>query len=58
MIDNLSEWMTKGGADLSKIEVRFYDKEFRGVHAKQDIERDSIVMFVPKSQMITPDVVS
>ena len=41
--------MLRGGADLSNVEVRFYDKEFRGVHAKKEIEKDEIVMFVPRN---------
>ena len=49
---HLESWMQRGGADISKIKVEFYDENFRGVHAKQDIGKNETIMFVPLGQIL------
>jgi len=46
-IINLTHWMTKGGADVSKVEIRYYSNNFRGVHIKQNAKKGEEILFVP-----------
>jgi hypothetical protein len=39
--------MDKGGADHSKMKLRFYSDNYRGVHAKTDIKAGETVLMVP-----------
>ena len=36
---NLSKWMIKGGADISKIRLQHFGINYRGVQARQDIKK-------------------
>jgi len=49
----LLEWMDKGGSDHSKLKLRFYSANYRGVHAKCDIKAGETVLHVPLEQIIT-----
>ena len=45
--------MNKGGADISRVEVRFHGTNSRGVHAARDIKKGETILFVPKSLILT-----
>lgn len=45
--------MKNGGADFSKLKLRYYSDNYRGVHAKQDIKAGETVLLVPLKQIIT-----
>ena len=45
--------MDQGGADHSKLKLRFYSANYRGVHAKKDIKAGETVLHVPLEQIIT-----
>ena len=51
--EKLADWMNKGGADITKVKLRFYSSNYRGVHAKADIKAGETVLFVPLKQIIT-----
>ena len=44
----MDEWMIDGGADISKIELRYHKEDDRGVHAVCDIKKGETILFVPK----------
>jgi hypothetical protein len=35
----LLDWVRAGGADFSKLKLRYYSENYRGVHASRDIKR-------------------
>jgi len=39
--------MKDGGAELAKVKLKYYDKNFRGVLATCDITKGETVLFVP-----------
>ena len=43
----LESSLDKGGAYVSKLKLKFYSKNFRGVHAAEDIKKESQMMYVP-----------
>jgi hypothetical protein len=45
--------MKKGGADFSKLKLRYYSDNYRGVHALRDIKNGEEVLYVPLDQIIT-----
>jgi protein-histidine N-methyltransferase len=45
--------MKKGGSDYSKLKLRYYSDNYRGVHAKQDISSGEVILLVPLKQIIT-----
>ena len=47
--------MKEGGADISKLELRYYSPNYRGVHAKHHIKQGERILFVPVEQMLTWD---
>jgi protein-histidine N-methyltransferase len=49
---HLESWMQRNGSDTSKLKLEFYDESFRGVHAKEDIKKNEIILFVPRSQIV------
>lgn len=49
----LLDWMSKNGADFSKLKLRYYTEDYRGVHAKQDIKNGEVVLYVPLNCIIT-----
>ena len=50
---NLLDWMQEGGADFSKLKLRYYSDNYRGVHASRDIQNGETVLYVPLKQIIT-----
>ena len=45
--------MIKEGCELSKLEVQIYGKNFRGVHALEDIHKGEIYLRVPWKMILT-----
>lgn len=45
--------MKKGGSDYSKLKLRFYSDNYRGVHAATHIKNGETVLYCPKEQIIT-----
>ena len=45
--------MQDGGADFSKLKLRYYSDNYRGVHASREIRNGETVLFVPLQQIIT-----
>ena len=39
--------MEKGGSDFSKLKLRYYSDNYRGVHAKNEIRTGDVVLLVP-----------
>lgn len=47
------EWAAANGSAFSKVEIRCYDKNFRGVHAACDIATNERILTVPLSMILT-----
>jgi hypothetical protein len=45
--------MQNHGADFSKLKLRYYTENYRGVHASQNIKNGETVLFVPLPLIIT-----
>ena len=45
--------MKAAGADTSKLSIKYYEHNKRGVIANQDIKAGEDILFVPKSLIIT-----
>jgi len=39
--------MQNGGADFSKLKLRYYSDNYRGVHASRDIKNGENILIVP-----------
>jgi hypothetical protein len=46
--NKMLNWMKEGGAEFSKIKIRYYSADYRGVHASRDIKKGETVLYVPK----------
>ncbi len=44
--------MKKEGADTSKLELRYYSRNYRGVHAVRDIKKGEQILYVPGSLIL------
>ena len=44
--------MIQGGADFSKLKLRYYSADYRGVHAKSDIKAGETLLYVPRELLI------
>ncbi|CAD8091297.1 unnamed protein product [Paramecium sonneborni] len=49
----LLEWLKQGKAIFPKIKIECYSENYRGVNAKQTISAKEMILFIPKSHMIT-----
>ena len=45
--------MQKMGAKLKNMQLKCYDENYRGVHAKTDVKASDELLFIPKKLMIT-----
>jgi|MGYP002636373971 hypothetical protein len=45
--------MKDGDADFSKLKLRYYSDNYRGVHASRDIKNGETILLVPLKQIIT-----
>jgi hypothetical protein len=51
-IREFEEWLTKSGADLSKIEIRYLSSTNRTLHAKVPIKKEEVICNIPNSCII------
>jgi histone-lysine N-methyltransferase SETD3 len=54
--DVLLEWLRKGNAKFSDLELKYYTVDYRGVHARRRMERDQIILEIPLPLILTSDV--
>jgi len=52
-IEAFTTWMKKNGAKFNKIQMRYYDTDYRGVHTMKDLKEEEVFLIVPKSLIIT-----
>ena len=52
-METLFSWMKDGGSEFSKLKMRYYAPDYRGVHASHDIKKSETILYVPKKQIIT-----
>ena len=53
-IEKFVKWMNENGAKFSKIRMRYYAPDYRGVHAIKKIENGEMFLYVPQKLIITP----
>ena len=41
--------MKAGGAEIDKLQIRYYSENYRGQHAKCDMKPNDIVLYIPYS---------
>lgn len=54
--DILLQWLSRGGAKFPLLELKYYTVDYRGVHARQRMQRDMIILEVPLPLIMTSDV--
>jgi len=52
-IRDLCDWLQTGGAIFDKLKIKYYEKNYRGVHSSQIIKANELILFIPKSHLIT-----
>lgn len=40
-------WLRENGGTFPRLEIRQYDKEVRGVHAREDVDPDEVIVEIP-----------
>lgn len=56
--DEFFKYLRQNGAKFDKLKVRYYGPGWRGVHASRDIEKDELVLVLPKNLLIHADLVN
>lgn len=51
------KWLCDGGADITKVKIRYYGPNYRAIHAAKDIAKKSIVLSIPRRYILSIDVV-
>lgn len=51
--NNLVTWLLQGGSIFPRLQMRFYSEDYRGVHSTSFIHKDDLILFIPKSHIIT-----
>ena len=41
------------GAEFPRLKMRFYDKNYRGVHALASVKKNDTILYVPKKLLLT-----
>lgn len=49
----LLDWMVEDGAEFEKMKLRFYDKNYRGVHMARPCKKGETILYVPLKEIIT-----
>ena len=49
----LLDWMVEDGAEFEKLKLRFYDKNYRGVHMARPCKKGETILYVPLKEIIT-----
>eukprot|EP00829_Urostomides_striatus_P007156 TRINITY_DN1784_c0_g2_i1.p3 TRINITY_DN1784_c0_g2~~TRINITY_DN1784_c0_g2_i1.p3 ORF type:complete len:109 (+),score=34.35 TRINITY_DN1784_c0_g2_i1:45-371(+) len=52
-LQKVTDWMNKLGSHFSKIALKLFYTDYRGVVATDDIAKGEVIVFVPKEGMIT-----
>eukprot|EP00968_Pinguiococcus_pyrenoidosus_P008915 scaffold664_cov260-Pinguiococcus_pyrenoidosus.AAC.36 len=50
------QWLLDNGAEFPQLEIKCYDDEVRGVHAKEDIKSDTLCISIPLNCLITVEM--
>ena len=45
--------MKVDGAEFDKLKMRYYAKDYRGVHAARDVVKGETILYVPRKEIIT-----
>ena len=45
--------MTQKGAKIEKVKIKYFQKDHRGICATEDIKKGDVLVFVPKSLLLT-----
>ena len=53
-IEAFTKWLHDGGAKFDKVKMKYYGKDYRGVHAFKAIKKDDVILNIPKHLIITP----
>ena len=51
--EELITWMKIEGAEFPRLKMRFYDKNYRGVHALANVKKNDTILYVPKKLLLT-----
>jgi histone-lysine N-methyltransferase SETD3 len=51
--EKLVTWLLEGGSKFPKLQMRFYSEDYRGVHSTCFVNKDELILFIPKSHIIT-----
>lgn len=51
--EELITWMKIEGAEFPRLKMRFYDKNYRGVHSLCNIKKNDCILYVPKKLLLT-----
>jgi hypothetical protein len=46
-------WLQQGKALFPKLKIEFYAKDYRGVHTTRKVTTKEIILYVPKTHLIT-----
>jgi protein-histidine N-methyltransferase len=49
----LLDWMKQDGAEFDKMKLRFYEKNYRGVHMSRPCKKNDTILYVPLKEIIT-----
>jgi len=55
-IEIFLDWLRENGAKFSKIRMKYYGLDYRGVHAVKMIPGEEVFLWVPKKLIITPQM--
>lgn len=53
LYEEYQNWMLTNGAKFDKLLIKYFRKDYRGLIAKRAIQKDEIIIFVPKELLIT-----
>lgn len=51
--ETLFRWMVDGGAIFDKLKLRYYEADYRGVHAARNVKKGETILYVPKQEIVT-----
>lgn len=54
--DEFVRWLVENGAEFPQLELREYDADVRGVHAREDLQSDQVVVAIPLKCLITVEM--
>ena len=57
-LENLRNWVNKGGSQINKVDLKHFTETNRGVVATDDIQKDDLLMFIPVDLILTFEIAS